>query len=99
MSSPHHLLESLCLYRIVSPVMYFTSEIIHKLWSKAHRILSKFSEVMNAAACALCMVLRFSRTISDDDFTDNAGRSSERVAGNLILEPITSSNGEKPATL
>ena len=54
---------------------------------------------MNAAACALCMVLRFSRTISDDDFTDNAGRSSERVAGNLILEPITSSNGEKPATL
>lgn len=78
--------------------MYFTSELVHKLWSKAHWILWKFWEVMNAAGCALCMVLRFSRTISDDDFIDSAGRSSERVAGNLILEPVTSSNGEKPAT-
>ena len=62
MPSPHHLLQSLRLYRITSSVMYFTSELVCTLWSRACQILSEFSEAMNAAY-VLCMAFRFSWTI------------------------------------
>ena len=97
MPSPHHLLQSLRLYRITSSVMYFTSELVCTLWSRACQILSEFSEAMNAAY-VLCMAFRFSWTICDDSFIDSAGRVSDRMTGNLGLVSRTSWNGEKPAT-
>ena len=97
MPSPCHSLESLGLYKIVSHVVYFISEHVCPLQSRAGQILSEFSEEMNEAR-ALCMAFRFSWTICNDGFIDSAGRSSDKVAGNLWLVSRTSGNGEKPAT-